>query len=308
MSLLNLFLLINSQLIHKGSAKMHSWDDFRYFYTVVNTGSFSKAAQMLGVNHSTVSRRIQSLEQSHGVRLLERLQTGYRMTVAGESIYDLVERLNQDTHQASRVLQGQDTTLEGTINLTMPHELFEYLLAEPLKKFAAQNPKIVLNLQVSSGLRNMANREADIAVRLSPAPPEYLIGTKITHIQHAIYSAKGYQQQETTPIVAWSNETSIPQWAIDHTVNPEIVMRVDSLTAMHQAIAENFGIARMPCFLPDKVKCERIKKMPINLPKSQWAVWILSHQDLRNSAKIKACRSFLKSALDEFIPVFSGKA
>jgi len=294
---------INTQ----GLCKNAQLDDFRIFGAVADTGSFSQAAKQLNVNHSTVSRRIQAMEQSHGVRLFDRTQTGYQLTEAGTAIYDIVLNLQENTHKASRILQGHDARLEGTINITMPNDLFMFLLAEPLKEFHQQHPEIVLNLMVSKGLRNMANREADLAVRVTSQPPEYLIGSKISSLQHGLYVKRNYAKQATTPIIVWGSEAQMPDWAIEHFPNPKIVLRVDDLYAMHQAVKAGFGIARMPCFVVDIVQDPEIEHINIYVERSSWAVWLLHHEDLRNSAKINQCRAFLKSALLEKVHLFTGE-
>lgn len=286
---------------------MHNWDDFRYFAAVADTGSYSQAAKLLKVNHSTVSRRIQALESSHGVRLFERTTAGYRLTEAGASIYDISQKLAQEANKASRILQGQDARLEGTINLTMPNDIFMFLMAEPLAKFSQMHTNISFNLLLSKGLRNMANREADLAIRVTATPPDYLIGTKIVHLQHGLYRSKALRIQETTPIITWGSEQGVPTWALQHCKNPRVVMKVDDLFGMHQAVKAGLGIARIPCFIADIVKDNDVVRMPIHQEQSDFAVWLLHHQDLRNSAKINRCRSYLKQVLTEHKSYFLGE-
>ncbi|WP_232824826.1 LysR family transcriptional regulator [Algibacillus agarilyticus] len=308
-------MLINSQKKHNESAKMHSWDDFKYFLSVVETGSFSAAAKQLSVNHSTVSRRIQVLESSHGVRLLERTQSGYQMTEAGASIFEIAQDLKNSTLKASRILQGRDARLEGEINLTMPHDIFDYLLVSPLREFGILHPNIQFNMLVSKGLRNMANREADLAVRITANPPDYLIGSRLTTLQHAFYTSDAVSLDKKTPLVVWEGQKELPHWASEHFISPYIALRVDDLASMYRAVKAGFGIARMPCFLPDAINLEEqkqsgtqsLKRMNIEIPRSNWGVWLLSHEDLRNSARINACRQFIKKTLVNKIDLFTGK-
>lgn len=286
---------------------MHNWDDFRYFLHVVETGSYSQAAKKLKVNHSTVSRRIQALENAHGVKLLERTQVGYKMTEAGLSVFELVQKIEQDNLQASRILSGQDARLEGEINLTMPHELFDFLLAKPLQEFSRIHPDIWFNLQVSKGLRNIANREADLAVRFTNNPPEYLVGTCITTMQHGFYKHQELALNDSTPLVVWERDKTLPWWAEPYLKAPHMVMKVDDLQAMFNAVKAGFGVARMPCFIADVIASPEVERMPIQLPRSDWGVWLLSHVDLRNSARIKACRQYLLETLKTHIPLFAGE-
>ncbi len=292
--------------MHNGFANMHSWDDFRYFLHVVESGSFSQAAAKLGVNHSTVSRRIQALETAHGVKLLERTQMGYQMTEAGASVFELAEKMQQANVAASRILLGQDARLAGEINLTMPHELFDHVLAKPLRQFTLNYPDIRLNLQVSKGLHNMANREADLAVRFTETPPEYLIGTCVTTMQHAFYKHKDLDVQKRTPLIVWQRDKGIPHWASQLTA-PEVVMQVDDLQSMYTAVEAGFGLARMPCFMPDVMQNNDIERLPHPLPRSNWGIWILNHVDLRHTARIQVCRKYLQQVLQQNIALFAGE-
>ncbi len=295
---------------------MHNWDDFRYFRAVADKGSYSLAAKELGVNHSTVSRRIQVLEQRHGVRLFERSHNGYDMTEAGASIYDIVEQIHEQGLKASRVLLGRDARLEGKITITMPHDIFDFILAPAIKEFCEQYPAIDLNLLVSKGLRNLAQSEADIAVRLSPSPPDYLVGKQITHLQHGIYANPTVVQALTEdnvapgsiPLIVWSQEAEPPSWARRYFPNSRIALRVDDLFSMHQAVKAGIGIARMPCFMPSSVQAPEVKRLDITLPPSDWGVWLLSHVDLRNTARINQCRAFLEQKLTDMTALFTGEA
>ncbi len=287
---------------------MHNWDDFRYFFAVANHGSFSVAARELGVNHSTVSRRIQLLEQRHGVRLFERTRTGYVMTEAGASIFEIIEQINDSSLKASRVLLGQDARLEGKIKLTMPHDLLESCMIQPLKTFCEQNPAIELSLSVTPGLRDLANREADIAVRFTPKPPDYLVGKKITAIQHGLYVRDDFDWPAETPIIIWGGDKAMPSWALEHFEKPHIALQVDDLVSMFAAIKSGFGVARVPCFFPDAMDDQRVVRLPIDLPRSDWGAWLLSHVDLRNTARINHCKSFLNQALTELVPLFTGQS
>jgi DNA-binding transcriptional LysR family regulator len=291
---------------------MHNWDDFKIFLSVANTGSYSASARDLGVNHSTISRRIQNLETQHGVKLFERTHSGYQLTEAGDSIFDIVMRASEATIQASRVLSGQDDRLEGEIKLTMPHEIFDLFLAEPLAQFSEQHPKIHLNLVVKPGLKNIANRESDLAVRITPEPPDYLIGRRITFMQHGLYVSQALKLkiengEPSVPIVLWPHIKQIPDWASENFNNPRIALYVDDLTSMFEAVKMGMGVARMPCFMPDSLQNKAVVRLPIEQTLSDWGIWLLNHVDLRNSARINKCKQVLATHLEKNIPIFLGK-
>lgn len=286
---------------------MTNWDDIRYFLAVARCGNLSTAAKTLGVNHSTVSRRIQALEERHGVRLFERRPSGYEMNDAASSIYELALDLEAKNQQVFRHLFGQDNRLQGEINLTMPHDIFDYILSKDIATFKQRQPGILLNLFVAKGIKNLAAREADVAIRLTAEPPEYLIGKKVANLQHGIYAHADMDLSTQVSIITWSGESDLPAWAKEHYPNAKIAMRVDDLYSMYAAVKSGVGIARMPCYLPDVIGDSCVERLPINIPLSQWGVWVLSHVDLRNTAKVRCCREFLAQELQQRKSLFEGE-
>ncbi len=291
---------------------MNDWDDIRYFLAVARSGNVTSAAKVLGVNHSTVSRRIRALEEKYAVRLFERIPTGYEMTSAADHIFEMALELETKNQQVSRQLFGQDSRLQGEISLTMPHDILEYCLIDDIAVFRDQQPKIHLNLFVAQGLKNMAAREADVAIRLTDTPPDYLIGKKIANLQHGIYAGNPVYSRKNlsnkTAVIVWSSETTLPTWAKDNFPDAEIVMRVDDLFSMYCAVKAGIGIARMPCYMPDSIASDQVKRLAINVPLSSWGVWVLSHVDLKHTARIRCCREFLVEKLQLQKQLFTGES
>ncbi len=285
---------------------MNNWDDMRYFLAVAREGSLSGAAKVLGVNHSTVSRRIAGLEETHGVRLFNRVRDGYEMSDGAYSIFEQAQAIEVQHQQISRTLFAQDSRLVGPINLTMPHDIFEYCLAPELAQFSKRHPEIELNLLVTKQVRNLASLEADLAIRLTPSPPEYLVGKKVATLQHGIYAANDLNITEQIGLVVWRGESNIPNWAQEHFPMAYIALQVDDLTAMYAAVKAGFGIARMPCYLPDSLIEPGVKKLNIKIARSDWGVWVLNHVDLRKTARVQHCREFLLKALQNKQDLFEG--
>jgi DNA-binding transcriptional LysR family regulator len=286
---------------------MTNWDDIRYFLSVARCGNLSSAAKELGVNHSTVSRRIQTLEERHGVRLFERLPSGYEMNDVASSIYELALELETKNQQVSRNLFGQDRRLQGEINITMPHDIFDYILPDSFAEFKQLQPDILPNLYIAKGVKNLAAREADIAIRLTAKPPEYLIGSRVASLGYGIYAHTSLDLSTNISVIAWNGESELPEWVKEYFPKAKISLRVDDLYSMYAAVKSGIGIARMPCYLPDVIDDTSVEKLPIRLPLSQWGVWVLSHVDLRNTAKVRVCREFLMKQLLQKKPLFEGE-
>lgn len=278
---------------------MNDWDDIRFFLAVAREGSVSGAARCLSVNHSTVTRRIQGMETKHGVQLFQRVREGYEMTDAARAIYEQALAIELQSQQISRSLLGQDARLEGTVTLTMPHDLFENCLVEDLAEFHRQYPQIQLKVMVTDGLRNLANREADLAVRLTPTPPDSLIGHRVCAIQYGLYCHRAIETSGRVGIIVWQGDDDqvLPLWAQQHFPQAYVAMQVDDLTSMYAAVKAGFGIARMPSYFANVMTDKEVEYLPLELSHSDWSVWVLYHQDLRKTARIQRLQSFLFEAL-----------
>jgi DNA-binding transcriptional LysR family regulator len=189
----------------------------------------------------------------------------------------------------------------------MPHDIFDHCLSGAIARFKQQHPDILLNLFVAKGVKNLAAREADVAIRLTPQPPDYLIGKKVATLQHGIYANSGLDLGKSVPIIAWSDESAVPVWAEQYFPNASIVMRVDDLTSMYCAVKAGIGIAKMPCYLPDSLNHDEVRRMALDIAPSSWGLWVLSHADLRHSARIRRCREFLSEQLLMQKSVFEGE-
>lgn len=288
---------------------MTDWDDFRYFLAVARNGSVTSASTVLEVNHSTVSRRIAAMEKKHGVRLFERLISGYEMTPAAENIYQLALDIEAKNHEMQRLLFAQDSRLQGTINITIPHDLANYCVLPYFKAFTDQHPDISINFIVSPGLKDLNAREADIAVRLTPVPPDNLVGKKLARLRHGIYQSKLYKVEANKPVdlILWKHETTPPKWVKDHFPDHRVVLRVDDMASKYAAVKAGYGLARIPCYLPDTLNDKNIRRLSLDMVPSDWGLWVLSHADLRQTARIKACKEFLHQILQEQTDLIEGK-
>lgn len=161
----------------------------------------------------------------------------------------------------------------------------------------------------------MAKRAADVAIRPADNPPEGLIGRRVSAIAFAIYGGRGYlaQHGKTDDLSnhAWLAPTddlvttSVAQWMRVAIPHAEIALRANSLLALRQAAAENLGLAALPCYLGDSSK-DLVRLHP-PIPAMGTALWILSHEDLRRSARVRAFTQFVAAAIARQRPLLEGK-
>ena len=287
---------------------MIDWDDIQYFLAVARAGNVTSAASKLAVNHSTVSRRIQAMEKKHGVRLFERVPTGYIMTEAAENILPIAEDIERKNRQIERLLFAEDQRPRGKLTLTIPNDLANHLVIPKLPYFLKEHPLIDLQLSATPDLVDLTARHADIAIRLTPTPPDHLVGKKTASLVHGLYAAKSYQRRkkEHPSVILWQHEKQLPSWVKRHFPNAEVSLRVDDLASMYAAVKSGLGIARMPCYLPDHLKHKTVCRYPLEISPSSWGVWLLSHVDLRETTRVNLCKSFLADLLAKEKELFEG--
>jgi len=292
------------------------WEDLRYFAAVARGGSISAAARELGVNHSTVLRRIDSLEQSLGVRLFERLQSGYVMTGAGETLRGRLGPIEEEIGSAQREVGGLDEELRGSIRLTTTDTLAHGLLMPYLHRFQEAHPAVQLQLVVNNSFLNLTQREADMALRPSNTPPANLVGRKVGALATALYASHAYLRRADRDGIArddWAAHRWVApddslahlaaaQWLAERVPPSQVAVRTDSLVTMVDAARNGMGVAPLLCMLADRERA--LEQLAPPDPRFHTQLWVLSHRDLRNVARIKALSQFLYDALRQDAHVF----
>jgi DNA-binding transcriptional LysR family regulator len=272
------------------------WDDLRYFDAVAQAGSLAGAARALNVNHSTVFRRLNRLEQNYGVRLFERHREGYSLSVAGEEMQQSVFRIGEEVAQLDRRLTGRDLSLSGTLTVTTTDTLMHRFLGPHLAAFRKRYQDVSLDVVLDTQYLNLSKRQADVAVRPTMNPPETLVGRRIADIGFAVYGSKDYLQhvgaRRSLADYDWLGfEESLThlaaaKWMRARLPNAKIGFRANNLMALTAAAAAGMGVAILPCFLGDQeLALERLEMLPA---KSGSALWLLTHADLRNTARVRA--------------------
>lgn len=279
------------------------WTDLQHVLAVADAGSLAAGARALGVNHTTVLRRIAGFERRLGVKLFARSPTGYVLTAAGEEVAASSRAMQATAHEMERKLAGRDLRLTGTVRLTSTDTLGASLLPAALLAFRRAQPAILLELTTSTSLANLSKRDADVAVRPSATPPTTLVGRRVASVAIALYASPAYL--ERTPARRALDQhtwlapddslaaTTIARWMRrELTVTP--VFRADTLTALAHAAAAGHGVAALPCYLADAMPALARVRGPID---AATELWVLTHEDLRGTARIRAVTDHLVGAL-----------
>lgn len=265
----------------------------RFFLALARAKTMSEAGRLLAVKHTTVARRIKVLEETLSTRLFKHTPDGYIMTVAGENIYQHALIMEEKTQVIAREVFGLDSLLQGSLKLTAAHDVLKRLVIPHLGEFTSDYPKIEIELSTSLDLVDLAARHADVALRLTGQPPDYLIGKKVLPLCHGIYASTQYLQSnpQNNKVILWKDEHQNPEWVQQHFNNAHVVMRANNISSILSCVNNHIGIARLPCYIGDS--CANLRRFDLPLTASSWGIWVLSHVDLRATAKVKVCRDFL---------------
>src|ERR1700756_2666420 len=239
---------------------MIDWDDVRYFLAVARGGSVRAAAERLGVNHSTVLRRIAQLEERLGVRMFEKLPSGYRLTAAGEEVLELANQMEASSHQLETRVLGRDQSVRGLLRVTLAPPLARHLLMPDFAEFARLHPDIEIEIQSSGELANLTNREADVAIRVvydRKTLPLNLHGLKGPELFGGVYMSRNRLaawRVGTPDPMRWIviSDHGIPEWASEGEVRTaEVPLRITDGEAQLAAVRQGIGITTLPYFVGD---------------------------------------------------------
>ncbi|MEE8350700.1 MAG: LysR family transcriptional regulator [Rhodospirillales bacterium] len=294
-----------------------NWDDLKYFLAVARAGSLSGAARTLGVNHSTVFRRIQEFEERLGVRLFDRLPSGYALTTEGDDMLASVEKVDAEIDGLNRRLSGRDLRLSGALRITTTSTLIHWVLARHMAEFTKAYPGIDLELVVATDFFNLSKRQADIAIRPTLSPPESLIGRRLSKLAFAPYASGDYlsgAKGAKAPLKAHTwigfddnlSHLAAAKWLRDSLPGAAIGLRVNSLTAMLSTARAGMGCAMLPCFMGDQEKS--LKRLSPPLVKAGSELWLLTHEDLKKTARVRAFMDFFADALKSDKDLLEGKS
>ena len=291
-----------------------AWDDLRYVLAVANAGSLAGAARSLGVNHTTVLRRVGAFEKRLGLRLFERLPTGYVLTAGGEDLVAASRAIDDTVTELERKLAGQDLRLSGIVRVTTTDTLMGSVLPGILAEFRATHPGIQLEVALSNVMFNLSKRDADVAIRPANDPPEMLVGRRIAKIAFAVYEVRitwqSIERVMDLPAHDWVgpddslSDTAVARWMRSELPECKITLRADLLLGLRQAAQAGLGLAPLPCYLGDTSPELVCVHRPI--PAMETALWILTHEDLRRTARVRAFTEFAAVAFGRRRPLLEG--
>lgn len=289
------------------------WEEVKSFAVVAGAGSVRRAAKELGVHHSTLSRRIENLEHALGTRLFSRHPEGYVLTRAGEEFASVVRDCGLRLNDIERQISGQEGDLSGAVTITMAEPLAVNMFGPRLAEFADAHPGIDVRIIATTDVLDISRREADIAIRTNNNPPESLVGKRLFPYYETAYATPDYlsahdfeNNPESARWICWrKDEERYPDWTKETAFKNVPVWGYFPSPALQQAAARGgLGLAMLPCFIGDQDPA--LVRASDRKPAKARDIWLLTHSDLRRTARIRAFMTFAEKVLKDSKSAFLG--
>ncbi len=284
---------------------MKDWDDLRFFHAVAESGSLSAASRLLGVNHSTVFRRINQLEERLQARLFDRLDSRYQLTDMGRQLQQRVRQVADIMDDVERQVAGRDTLMEGVIRLTCPDTFLDWIVPELLAEFSRLYPKITIELRADQEHLDLARREADVALRATNSPPDYLIGKRLGQMGWRFYGASQWlglaetlPAAEAAPLIAPEGKLlQVPpcHWLDQQLPRFQVTARAGSLRAAAALARQGLGLALLP--VESSAGLVEIAQPGKNF---DTGIWVLYHPDMRQNVRLNCFVQFICEAFERW--------
>jgi DNA-binding transcriptional LysR family regulator len=265
------------------------------------------AAEQLGLDLSTVFRRLNSLESRMRVRLFDRSTRGYQLTAAGERAAATAERVETELLTLDREISGRDQQLSGILRVTASETLSHAVLPRLFAQFHTLHPRIQLVLSIDNRMLDLGRREADVALRVRRPVDPALFGRRLTGIAWAFYGAADAQATlrrtgrsynfTRHSVIGWDEPASIvaSDWIAANVPLERVGFRSNSLVNQLMAVRAKVGIALLPCYLADPDA--GVRRISGLVPDLASELWIVTHQDLKNTARIRAFLAVIGDAI-----------
>jgi DNA-binding transcriptional LysR family regulator len=288
---------------------MLDWDDLRFFLAVARHRTLAEAARHLQVTHTTVNRRLTSLQEKLGVRLLRRTANGFVPTLAGESIRPHVERLEIETLAVERTVAGHDVRQQGTVRVVSSELLTSHLLAPSFTALHAVHRDILVEALPDIPGEPLATQQADIAVRLGRFEHPDLVVRKIGVIAFGLYCCIAYLARYGIPdpesgcsghqlitLQGGRDSSSLQSaWLAQHASCAQVVLRADSYETQHWSAASGGGLAVLPRFRADAEPTLHRILTVTRIPSAE--IWLGVHRENRPVPRIRTVLDCITNAV-----------
>ena len=285
------------------------WDDIRYLVLLARHGRISHVAREVGVDVTTVSRRLKSLEKELETKLFNRIDNRYLPTDSLQLVLSNAESAEREIVHFQHNLIGKDTALKGRLRITSIHNFINFYLLPRLGDFYKQHPNIEIELIADSEQLDIGRYEADLAIRMGRPTQESIVTRQLTDLHYSVYAHKELiSTEQLISDMPWVlNEkgfTHLPEvsWQHQHFPNVKANLYCNVGPAMLTAVRNKLGVAFLPCYMAHS----DIDLVSLNEPTKIRELWTLIHPDRRHLAKIRTFLDWLDLQIQSDRHLFQG--
>ncbi|MFA7438460.1 LysR family transcriptional regulator [Castellaniella sp.] len=291
-------------------SKFHDWTDFQFFLTVARVGTVSKASLRLGVEHSTVSRRIDRLETLVGAVLFDRSKKGYALTDAGRSLVGHVEAMESALHEAMESTVARSRYVMGTVRVGTPEAFGVCVLAPQLERLHAVQRKLHIELIAQPQYPSLVTREVDVIVTLDPPKSGRYTITRLAEIDYFVYGSPTYlNHHPSIKTIGDLDAHAFVDYVHDGTMSdrflvleeiisqPQIIMTSSSILAQRAAAVAGMGLVLLTPYVAD-VADDLVCVLP-GQPLATRKLWLAAPNDLFKTKRVRLVWDFILSIITD---------
>lgn len=279
---------------------MIDWDDLRFVLAVARAGSALRAARALGVNQTTVTRRIGHIQAAIGAELFECRQSGHVLTPLGRIVAAGAERIEAEVLSLQSAIDAQQRLFTGSVRFTSSEVYANWIVAPFLRSFRQQYPGVTVELIADDHRFDIARGEADVALRASSRPEGGgVVAQRLPDAGWTAYCSCAYAEERGLPADAegfaghlivlvdgWMTRLAAFAWLTRVGRHATVSTRSNSLTSLLSAVKAGLGIGMLPCFVGD-VEADLVRCLP-PIPELNAEVWLMVREDVRHAPHVRA--------------------
>lgn len=297
--------------LHSSQAQL-DWTDFHTVLMVAQHGGVAKACISLAMTHSTLLRKLDLIETRLKTRLFERVRGNYTLTPAGDEIVQAARAFEPIAYAAEMRVLGQDLRPSGDVRISVASIVIEHLLPPVLARLSLDYPEIQIELTASPDNVSLRRREADVAIRMVDAVPDWLVGRKLADVQFKVYALRqegvGPKLRPVNKLVSerrwigferYVRDLKVDRWLTEEVPEESIVLRVDNFTHALTMVRAGIGIALLPTFL--EASEPYLQPLTESIVRLKTPLWLVTHPELRNVARIQVVTRIFASSLHDAV-------
>lgn len=284
-----------------------NWDDLRYVLAVARQRTLAGAGRELGVDPTTVGRRVLAVEARLGARLFERSGEGFTANAAGRIAVARAAEVESQTSALERELRGKDNRVEGPVRITALDVLLDNFVIPRLPRLWQRHSGLELTLVSSLRVLDLSRNEADIAIRaIKPTHPD-AVARRLGTVATAAYVARACELDDQPPLIGFPRElddTAITRSLFEHFPRGRLVARANTEGHVLELVRAGVGVGLIDCFAGD---ADPSLRRALVEPVLRSELWAVVHADMRRTARVRAVMDFFTEIMGEAADLLEGR-